>query len=443
MSYKLKEKVVRVDHVANCSKNKSCGAECVRVTDGWRVIFLLSVPGQRRPLRRREHVPSEWADTKTKRNEWARQREAYMLTKGLKEEEDRANTTVGQLVEQWLEQRKAEGADTDKDRQRLKDHVVPVLGKLHVAEVRPRHVHEFVMALRRTSSVRGGVLASRTIRGIYFLTKQLFTHAVLQELIPGNPIIVGRGVLPKKADKDPGWRKGAVFTKSEVETLISSEKVPFHRRTLYAISFLTGLRPGQVYELRWGDYEPEFEPLGRLSSSRSWNSWKKVIKSTKTGVDHLVPVHPVLAKILAEWKLRGWPERHGHRPTGKDLIVPTFDGRNRDVRRTMMDFVEDLDELGLRRRRQYDARRTFMSLALNGGASKDIVRWITHPRPADVFDLYVSPSWKALSDAVACVQVEAKGSVVIALRPIPERANSNEIAIRAELGAAKEEGPQL
>ncbi len=33
---------------------------------------------------------------------------------------------------------------------------------------------------------------------------------------------------------------------------------------------------------------------------------KKVVKSTKTGVDHLVPVHPVLAKILAEWKLRGW-----------------------------------------------------------------------------------------------------------------------------------------
>ena len=110
MSYKLKEKVVRVDHVANCSKNKSCGPACVRVTDGWRVIFLLSVPGQRRPLRRREHVPSEWSDTKTKRNEWARQREAYMLTKGLKEEEDRANTTVGQLVEQWLEQRLAEGA---------------------------------------------------------------------------------------------------------------------------------------------------------------------------------------------------------------------------------------------------------------------------------------------------------------------------------------------
>jgi hypothetical protein len=44
--------------------------------------------------------------------------------------------------------------------------------------------------------MRGGVLGSRTVRGIYFMTRQLFTYALLQELIPGNPIILGRGVLP-------------------------------------------------------------------------------------------------------------------------------------------------------------------------------------------------------------------------------------------------------
>lgn len=441
MSYKLKEKVVRVDHVASCSRNKSCGPACVRVTEGWRVIFLLSVPGQRRPLRRREHVPSEWSDTKTKRNEWVRQREAFLLTKGLKEEHDRANTTVEKLAEQWLDQRQAEGADTDKDRQRLKDHVVPVLGKLHVGEVRPRHVHELVMSLRRTDSRQGGVLASRTIRGIYFLTKQLFNHAVLQELIPGNPVLVGRGVLPKKADKIPGWRKTAIFTKDEVELLISSEKVPLHRRVVYAISFLTGLRPGQVFELRWGDYEPDFEIMGRLSSSRSWHSVKKVVKSTKTGVDHLVPVHPVLAKVLAEWRLHGWPVRHGHRPKQADLIVPKIDGTQRDSRRSYMDFIEDLDDLGLRRRRQYDSRRTFASLALNGGASKDMVRWITHPRPADVFDLYVTPSWKALCEAVSCIKVEQKAGAVISLPAVAVVRNSNQIATEAVPDAIKEETP--
>jgi integrase len=75
---------------------------------------------------------------------------------------------------------------------------------------------------------------------------------VLQDLIAGTPVADGRGVLPKKADKNPGWRRGAVFTKDEVEALLFSEKIPLCRRVLYAILFLTGLRPGQVFELRWG-----------------------------------------------------------------------------------------------------------------------------------------------------------------------------------------------
>jgi integrase len=289
------------------------------------------------------------------------------------------------------------------------------MGTLKVVEVRPRHVHELVMTLRRTPSNRGGVLSNGTIRTVYFLTKQLFSYAMLQELVPGNPILVGRGVLPKKGDKDPGWRKTAVFNKDEVETLIYSEELPQHRRIVYAISFLTGLRPGQVYELRWGDFEPDMEPLGRISSSRSWNSYKKVVKTTKTNVDHLVPVHPVLAKVLAEWKLHGWRARHGAKPTGNDLIVPNIEGHNRDVRRTLMDFYEDLETVGLRRRRQYDARRTFASLALNGGATKDAVRAITHPRPADVFDLYVTMSWDALCAAVKCIRVELKEGKLVAL----------------------------
>lgn len=108
----------------------------------------------------------------------------------------------------------------------------------------------------------------------------------------------------------------------------------------------------------------------------------------------------------------------------------------------MMDFLEDLDRLGLRRRRQYDARRTFMSLTLNGGASKDIVRWITHPRPADVFDLYVTPSWEALCTAVSCVRVDVKAGEVVVLRPVAGAENSNRMASDAGSAAAQKEAPQ-
>ncbi len=56
-----------------------------------------------------------------------------------------------------------------------------------------------------------------------------------------------------------------------------------------------------------------------------------------------------------------------------------------------------------------------MSLALSGGAPKDLVPWITHPRPADVFDLYVTPSWDALCAAVERIVVKRRGEGAVAL----------------------------
>ncbi len=37
-----------------------------------------------------------------------------------------------------------------------------------------------------------------------------------------------RGELPAKTDKDPPWRSAAVFTREEVERLISDERIPEH-----------------------------------------------------------------------------------------------------------------------------------------------------------------------------------------------------------------------
>jgi hypothetical protein len=68
------------------------------------------------------------------------------------------------------------------------------------------------------------------------------------------------------------------------------------------------------------------------------------------------------------------------------------------------DFHEDLERLGLRKRRHYDARRTFISL--DGGASKDLLQGITHPRPADAFDPYRTPAWAVRCEAVGKLRVE-------------------------------------
>jgi hypothetical protein len=91
------------------------------------------------------------------------------------------------------------------------------------------------------------------------------------------------------------------------------------------------------------------------------------------------------------------------------------------VRKALEDFHEDLDRLGLRKRRHYDARRTFISLGLDAGASKDILQGITHPRPADAFDLYRTPGWAARCEAVGKLKVELREGVVVQLPARSER----------------------
>lgn len=302
------------------------------------------------------------------------------------------------------------------DEQRLREHVLPLIGAQRVIDVRPKHAYKLVKHLERTPSCRGGVLAPRTVRSIFFTARQVFQHLVLEDVVAGNPIVVARGVLPKVKDKDPTWRSTAVFTAAEVEQLISDERIAVHRRVAYALEFLGGLPTGEASALRWGDYEHDVKPLGRIICALAYNSQRKVVKETKTGVVHEVPVHPVLAKVLAAWKLTGWRKRMGRAPKADDLIIPTINGTHRDVRKALEDFYEDLERLGLRKRRHYDSRRTFISLGLDGGASKDILQSITHPRPADAFDLYRTPAWAARCQAILAIKVALREGTVTMLK---------------------------
>lgn len=269
----------------------------------------------------------------------------------------------------------------------------------------------------------------------------MFQHLVLEEVLPGNPIVVARGVLPRVQDKNPEWRSGAVFTSSEVEQLIFDERIAPHRRVSYAIAFLTGLRTGQVSALRWGDYEPDVVPLGRITSALSYNSVRKIVKSTKTGVTHEVPVHPTLAKVLGLWKLTGWRtwmKKMKRSPQPADLIVPNINNDHRDVRKALEDFHEDLDRLGLRKRRHCDARRTFISLGLDAGASKDLLQTITHPRPNDAFDLYRTPSWSARCEAVAKLPIAVRQGKVLELVPTESTAAEAGRGVSTEYGLDSE-----
>jgi hypothetical protein len=116
---------------------------------------------------------------------------------------------------------------------------------------------------------------------------------------------------------------------------------------------------------------------------------------TKTQVPRRVPVHPTLARVLAEWKLAGWERTYGRIPTPDDLIAPTRNMTERTAQETPKQLHEDLDTLGLRRRRGHDRRRTFITLAQVGGARRDLFETVTHGPHGDIVSICTTSPWPA------------------------------------------------
>jgi integrase len=308
--------------------------------------------------------------------------------------------TVQRWSELWLESRRAKGVViVDDYESRLKNHILPRIGALRLHEVLPVHIEDMVRSLRSKR------LAPRTVRHIYFQAHAMFEKAIRKGHLSINPCNLDEDDLPEKMDKNPEWRATAIYARAEVEQIISDDRVPPDRRMLDALLFLAGIRFGEAAALRWHHYDAKAEPLGRLIIAKSYNTKLKVEKSVKTKVPRAVPVHPVLAALLAEWKLGGWAQLRGRDPRPNDLIVPSRRGDNRSVNHMLKKFHADLKRLGLRPRRQHDLRRTFISLCLGDGASKDILRWITHAPEGDVVDDYTTLVWQPLCREVAKLKI--------------------------------------
>jgi integrase len=288
--------------------------------------------------------------------------------------------TVKAYGEKWINARKGRVATWNDEEARLRLHVYPTLGETPLDALRPRQVRDWILALKEA-----GGLAPRTIRHTFQTLRRMYRTAVTDELVATNPVVVDAGVLPKNRDKNPAWRAGAIYTRAEVELLISSADVPTDRRVLYGLQALAGLRSGEARRLRWCDYDPSVEPLGRLH----------VIK-TKTGVPRQVPTHPTLAAMLAEWKL-------ARQPAPGDLIIPP-----REAWEVVRERSADLKELGLRHRRGHDLRRTFISLAREDGARGDLLEIITHGPKGDMITTYSTITWRTLCDQVSVLKIERR-----------------------------------
>jgi integrase len=240
-----------------------------------------------------------------------------------------------------------------------------------------RDVEQFVQWLAE----RG--LSNRTIEGILCecrrvcpASKEVFTHRLNYQRRSVQSDVLGI---------------------EEVQTLLLDLKINEEwYYALFALWLSTGLRNGELRGLtwdciRWPDGELLIHKALRVDGL---NNHKFLWASTKTGKERIVPLNPIVIKVLEEHKERmvaaGLYEPHGlvfftpvsHRNVYDSLLAAVF--------------KRSLKRCGLQPRRLYAQRHTFLSHALAmGNSPADLAAAAGHSTKI-LMDTYAKPTGRLL-----------------------------------------------
>lgn len=294
------------------------------------------------------------------------------------------HTAFGVYAWAWLAKKEKAGLRSAIDyASTIRRHLVPRFGPRRIGDIRTPDVRAFVGELR---SLQGdAALSSRRVLGIYACLRNIFRDAVAEELLDRQPCCLRGKDLPANEDADPRFRRSSLFTTEEIQALVRAPSDLFWR-SLYVALFATGARVGELLGLRWRDVHLDEEPLGRIDVVEAWASKRREASPPKTRLAREVPIAPPLARALHALR--------DHLSPDEGDLVWGAPGAHLSSREVLEHLHADLTALGLRRRRVHDARRTFISLACNSeGADLQVLRRVTHLRPADVHSAYREIPW--------------------------------------------------
>ena len=320
--------------------------------------------------------------------------------------------TIATYAHRWIALRRADGVRSVDDEERaIRLHVVPHLGARRLSELRPRDVAAWVRELGR------GELSPKSILNVHGVLSSMLGRARFDELIADNPARnLPRGILPKNVRS----REVGAWSREEIETLISDERIPEDRRVAYAIAAFTGARVGEVAGLRWRDLDTAARPL-----------WRWVLRTQYDGAplktDHPrdVPIHPQLQRVLSAWKVGGWARFMARgAPSPDDFVVPRCPQSDRrpHAKRTAWHSDQSLGAKAIQAhaarvgvdptgRDFHSLRRGMITLARTDGARVEILERITHNSAGAMIDAYTYFGWEDVCAAVCACESRSAGAL--------------------------------
>lgn len=194
--------------------------------------------------------------------------------------------TVTKLSELWLASNPTKRATTQAtDEIALRVHILPALGGMQIAKVKPPHIHALI-------SEWGANAAPRTVRRQYATLRAMFAFAVQCDWISRTPCRAVK--LPTVTST-----RRHTLTPEAVTAIAEATEAPY--RPMVWIGAVLGLRWSEVAGLRVGRVDFLQRSLTVAEAVTRDGKGRPVLSPPKsTAASRTLAIPPVLADILAE-----------------------------------------------------------------------------------------------------------------------------------------------
>ena len=279
-------------------------------------------------------------------------------------EPDDPSPPLGQFLEAWLEdvvRRSVRPKTFVSYRSICRIHLIPALGSIPVAELRPRDVQAYLNAKAATG------LAPRSVSYQRNILRQALGHAERTELVPRN---VAKLAMPPRIPR----REVRPLTPEEARTFLAA--IAGDRlEALFVLAIGVGLRQGEILGLRWSDLDLETGTVRvRAGLQRIAGAFAFVEPKSATS-RRLLPLPSIVTAALVAHRDRraAQPVPASVDPAFADLVFTSTAGQPIDGISVTRRFQRILRRAGLPRQRFHDLRHACASLLLAQGVPARVV----------------------------------------------------------------------
>ncbi|HXQ26813.1 MAG TPA: tyrosine-type recombinase/integrase [Candidatus Acidoferrales bacterium] len=286
---------------------------------------------------------------------------------------DEAKSSLADFLKRFLEFYKTEGGvalRTWQDyRYHAEENVIPAIGAITLAELKPRDVDLWLKSLRD----RG--LGARTVEYAQAVLRRALQFAVEWEIIDRNPAAARFRAAKRKRAVNPGGPKVRFLNPDQAREFLEVAQGD-RQEALYALDITTGLRPEELYGLRSKDMDLDVkrltvnQVLSRTRRKKGEEAPRFVFGPPKTDKSRRTIDFPEFVRDLLIEQRRQVVENRalaGENWKENGLVFPSEIGTPLDERNVLRRFQKICEENGLPKLRLYDLRHTHASLLIHEG----------------------------------------------------------------------------